>query len=285
MSIVPSVGVIGQGFVGTAVINGFKYVSDVKSYDKFKPGNGEEEFDAVIMQTVLFVCVPTPEDSFTGECNTSIVEEVLTKINARITELELYPTPVIIKSTIPHDFCRRFQALCPKLVLIHSPEFLTARRASHDFVTQSRAIIGTSDLQKEVHMSLPLQKVYRLFQGTFGEHFPIVRVSWEEAGLLKYAMNCFLATKVSLMNELVEICEAGNVNPQTVIDLMKGDGRIAVHHCEVPGPDGRRGFGGACFPKDLSALIHMAEVLGVNPTVLRGAQEKNIEVRNKPVPA
>lgn len=280
---IPSVGVIGAGFVGTAVINGFKYITDVKSYDKFKPGNGDAEFAQATLQDVLFVCVPTPEDKFTGECNTSIVEEVLVGLNARQTSLERRNVPVIIKSTIPHDFCREVQAICPSLTIIHSPEFLTERRASHDFATQSRVILGTSDQQKEVHMTLALQTVFRLFKGTFGEKFPVVRVSWEEAGLLKYALNCFLATKVSFMNELVEIAEAAGVDAGNVIDLMKGDGRISVHHMEVPGPDGKRGYGGACFPKDMSALISIAAKLGVDPKVLRAAVEKNLDVRNQPV--
>jgi UDPglucose 6-dehydrogenase len=132
-------------------------------------------------------------------------------------------------------------------------------------------------------MSLPLQKVESLFKATFGEHFPVVRIPWEEAGLLKYAMNCFLATKVSFMNEMVEIAEAGGVDPQSLIDLMKADGRIAVHHMEVPGPDGKRGYGGACFPKDMAALVSIAQKLGVEPRVLKAAIEKNHDVRNKPV--
>jgi UDPglucose 6-dehydrogenase len=272
---IPSVGVIGTGFVGTAVLNGFRYVTDVKTYDKFKPGNGDFEFDAAVLQDVLFVCVPTPEDKLTGECDTSIVEEVLSRVNTRLTELDLHSRPVIIKSTIPHDFCRRVQPLISKIALISSPEFLTERRASHDFATQSRVILGKC-------CELPLE-VHQLFRGTFGEKFPIVQVSWEEAGLLKYAMNTFLATKISFMNELAEICEASGVESKNVIDLMKGDGRISVHHCEVPGPDGRRGFGGACFPKDVAALIAIAEKLNVLPKVLRATREKNFEVRNKPV--
>jgi UDPglucose 6-dehydrogenase len=281
---VPTVGIIGTGFVGTAVLNGFKYVTDVSSYDKFKPGNGEVEFDVAIQQDVLFVCVPTPQDSFTGECNTSIVEEVLTKINARITELKLTIRPVIVKSTIPHDFCRRMQPLLPNITLIHSPEFLTERRASHDFATQSRVILGLGDIRTMPAVMFEATLVVnRLFYGTFGRRFDIVSVSWEEAGLLKYALNCFLATKVSFMNELVEIAEAAGVDPHRLIDLMKGDGRISVHHMEVPGPDGKRGYGGGCFPKDMAALISIAAQLGVEPKVLRAAVEKNIDVRNQPV--
>jgi UDPglucose 6-dehydrogenase len=281
---VPTVGIIGTGFVGTAVLNGFKYVTDCKSYDKFKPGNGDFEFDAAIIQDALFVCVPTPQDSFTGECNTSIVEEVLMRINARITDLKLNIRPVVIKSTIPHDFCRRMQEICPKLVIIHSPEFLTERRASHDFATQSRVILGMGDVRSMPKaMFEAVLVVNRLFYATFGKKFPVVGVSWEEAALLKYALNCFLATKVSFMNELVEIAEAAGVDPHTLIDLMKGDGRISVHHMEVPGPDGKRGYGGACFPKDMAALISIAAQLGVEPKVLRAAVEKNIDVRNQPV--
>jgi UDPglucose 6-dehydrogenase len=284
MNSLPSVGIIGCGFVGTAVLDGFKYVTDVVTYDKFKPGNSDADFNAAAQQDVIFVCVPTPADKLTGACDTSIVEEVLSRINNRAAELELIGRrPVIIKSTIPHNFCRQFQDFCLKLVIIHSPEFLTERRASHDFATQTRVILGTSGLQEEEITAIALKKVIALFKGTFGEKFPVLKVSWEEAGLLKYALNCFLATKISFMNELTEICEASGVEAKTVIDLMKGDGRISVHHMEVPGPDGQFGFGGACFPKDCEALISIALQLGVEPKVLIAAVEKNHQVRDKPV--
>jgi UDPglucose 6-dehydrogenase len=91
--------------------------------------------------------------------------------------------------------------------------------------------------------------------------------------------NCFFATKVSFMNEMFQICQAIGGDWNKAIEGFISDGRIGNSHIDVPGHDGDFGFGGKCFPKDLNAMIKKSEEIGVSPDVMKGAWEKNKEVR------
>ncbi len=264
----PSIGIIGCGFVGSAILNGFKYYTEVKVYDKFK--ENLDSLEDVVSQNVLFVCVPTPEGE-DGSCDTGIVREVLLEVNSAQSVLSDTPCkPVIIKSTIPPGFCATLQAECPSLEIIHSPEFLTERIAGLDFATQTRVILG-----RDRGVSQPVLDLFRsVFPG-----IQLMLCPWDVAALAKYGLNTFFATKISFFNELKQICDALGVDFSDVAYLMKNDGRISRHHMDVPGHDGKLGFGGACFPKDMSALISVAKAAGVDPKVLEAVIAKNDEVR------
>ena len=97
--------------------------------------------------------------------------------------------------------------------------------------------------------------------------------------MIKYMNNCYFATKVSFMNEMYQIADACGVDWGMAVDGFIRDGRIGHSHMSVPGPDGKFGFGGSCFPKDIQAMINFAESLDVNPTTMKGAWEKNLDVR------
>jgi UDPglucose 6-dehydrogenase len=266
----PSIGIIGCGFVGSAILNGFKYYTEVKVYDKFK--ENLDSLEDVVSQNVLFVCVPTPEGE-DGSCDTGIVREVLLEVNSAQSVLSDTPCkPVIIKSTIPPGFCATLQAECPSLEIIHSPEFLTERIAGLDFATQTRVILG-----RDRGVSQPVLDLFRsVFPG-----IQVMMCPWDVAALVKYGLNTFFAAKISFFNELKQICDALGVDFSDVAYLMKNDGRISRHHMDVPGHDGKLGFGGACFPKDISALISVAKAEGVDPKVLEAAATKNAEVRKR----
>jgi UDPglucose 6-dehydrogenase len=107
----------------------------------------------------------------------------------------------------------------------------------------------------------------------------IIKTASEIAEMIKYMTNCFLATKVSFANEIKQICDSCDIDYDKVIEYMLHDKRLGSTHFSVPGPDGRVGFGGSCFPKDINALISFAQDLGVEPQVLTAAWEKNLEVR------
>jgi UDPglucose 6-dehydrogenase len=102
-----------------------------------------------------------------------------------------------------------------------------------------------------------------------------------EAALAKYTINSFLATKVAFMNEIYEIAAAGGMDYNKVAQMVTLDTRIGRSHMQVPGPDGSFGFGGACFPKDTSALLKYAETLSQTPMVLDAAVKKNTLLRLK----
>ena len=119
-----------------------------------------------------------------------------------------------------------------------------------------------------------------MFRKVFQE-VTIVKTGSNTAETVKYFTNCFLATKVSFMNEMHQVCNAIDGDWQKAIEGFITDGRIGNSHIDVPGHDGDFGFGGKCFPKDPNAMIKRSEVLGVEPSVMKGAWEKNKEVRNK----
>ena len=147
-------------------------------------------------------------------------------------------------------------------------KFLTEANSFDDFKNQTRIIIG----------GRTAPKVKTMFRKAFPK-IPIIVTKSETAEMVKYFINCFLAAKVSFANEMYQLCEGIGVDFNKVVEYALYDERIGQSHLSVPGPDGSLGFGGHCFPKDLNAMMYIAEVAGIDPKVLRGIWEKNIEVR------
>ena len=97
----------------------------------------------------------------------------------------------------------------------------------------------------------------------------------ETAEMVKYLSNCFLATKVTFANEMYDICTAAGVDYDKVCEYALYDARIGKSHLAVPGPDGDRGFGGHCFPKDLAGMIAFAKEMDIVPEFLEAVQSSN----------
>jgi UDPglucose 6-dehydrogenase len=97
--------------------------------------------------------------------------------------------------------------------------------------------------------------------------------------LAKYVINCFLATKVVFMNEIQQLATAAGLDYNRIAGMIAHDPRIGQSHMRVPGPDGSYGFGGACFPKDTTALLKYADGLGINLNTLDAAVKKNTLLR------
>ena len=107
----------------------------------------------------------------------------------------------------------------------------------------------------------------------------MLQTNYETAELIKYMNNTFFATKVSFMNEMRQVSDKIGANWDEAVDGFVLDGRVGHSHLNVPGPDGKFGFGGSCFPKDIQAIIDFAKTVGVEPNVLKGVWEKNLQVR------
>lgn len=157
------------------------------------------------------------------------------------------------------------------------PEFLTEANAQADFNGQKQIVCGGSTGSVNA-----VREAYAMaFPGV-----PFVEMDSTEAELVKYFTNCGLACRVSLANEFKQIADALHVDYQKIIDVAKetssgkADTRMGLTHWDVPSKKcGLVGFGGSCFPKDLNALIYVARRLGVEPTCLAAAWQKNLEVR------
>ncbi len=261
-------GIIGNGFVGSAIMHGFIFhVDDIMIYDKDPKRSTHSMKELVNNSDVVFICVPTPMFE-SGECDLSIVEnvtEALSKykcINKKV---------VVIKSTVVPGTTEGLAKKYPEMNFVFNPEFLTERKARLDFINTSRIVLGSNKpLANDI-----VEKLYRL-------RFPytkVIKTDFGTAQLIKYMANCFFATKVSFMNEMYQVCEAINGDWDKALEGFITDGRIGNSHIDVPGHDGDFGFGGKCFPKDLNAMIKRAEELGVTPDVMKGAWEKNKQVR------
>jgi len=258
------IGVIGNGFVGTAIIEGFSNKIKVETYDKNKPSTCNSIADLCSKARLLFVCVPTPMNR-DGSCNTDIVESVISEINGADNQ-----NIAIIKSTIPPGTSFKLSQKYSNVEVVFSPEFLTEKNFINDFKTQNRVILGGE--------SETVEEVANLFSKHY-KKTTIVKTDFSTSEMVKYFLNCFLALKVSFSNEMYQVCEAINVNYENVLEAVLLDKRVGKTHFNVPGPDGKRGFGGSCFPKDINAMISFFNSVGVNPKVLKSAWDKNLEIR------
>jgi UDPglucose 6-dehydrogenase len=265
-----SIGVIGNGFVGSAVVYAFKQDCNVKIFD-LDANRATNTFEETINQDIVFICVPTPMiDVEGGECNLSIVETVFEQIAAKNKRTD---NTFVIKSTIPIGMTREFYRRYPNINIVHSPEFLTAKNAKIDFITSSRHIIGIPFYDGNTNQEL--HDLYtKRFQGSL-----ILTMDSNESEFVKYACNCYFATKVSYFNEIKLLSDKLDLDWNLVMDGVLSDGRIAKSHTSVPGHDGDRGFGGTCFPKDINSLIHIMETYGLDPMILKASWQQNKNVR------
>tara|TARA_R100000808_G_scaffold7892_1_gene22666 strand:+ start:21312 stop:22160 length:849 start_codon:yes stop_codon:yes gene_type:complete len=261
-----TIGIIGQGFVGTAVREGFRNHFNIETYDKFKRdvSTCDTLTELCGKANVIFVCLPTPMRK-DGSCDLSIVQQTVMNIDA-----EGQGNVAVIKSTVPPGTTGALNDKCKNIQVVFNPEFLTEANYIDDFKNQNRIIIGGPRPASTI--------VKNLFKKAFYTT-PIIKTGSSTAEMVKYFINCFLATKVSFANELKQICEHTDIDYDKVVEYALYDERIGKSHFSTPGPDGRRGFGGSCFPKDINAMITFASSLNVDPLVLSAAWNKNLEVR------
>lgn len=254
------VGVIGNGFVGEAQAFAFSPTTDLRVYDidPLKATHTKEELDEC---EFIFVCVPTPMRK-DGTQDTSYIDKVFEEA----VEGPIY----IIKSTVLPGTTDVLTKNYPKLRIIFCPEFLTERTAKLDMITQARIVLGgRKDLTA---------KVRELFEQRFMNRH-IIETDSTTAELIKYMNNTFFATKVSIMNEFKLLSDALGANWKDALYGFASDGRVGDSHLHVPGPDGRLGYGGTCFPKDVNALLTFAELFNVNLNTIAGGWKTNLEVR------
>ena len=256
-----TIGVIGRGFVGGAVENGFKDY-ETKAFDVSKDRQ-KDSLNEVLNQDYVFVCVPTPMTRPNGgTTNLSILNEAMEDLSKRNSDAIF-----IIKSTVPVGTTEKYCNKYKNLKIVHSPEFLTAANANKDFENPDRYIVGGKQPYAKKVRDLLIER----FPST-----PCLTTTSNESEMIKYAANCFLATKVSFFNEIFDFCMKKNVNWDTLIEGITLDKRIGESHCQVPGPDGNKGFGGTCFPKDINSLICQIQDENMVPLLLSAAWQVNL---------
>ena len=254
------VGIIGNGFVGEAQAFAFSPTYEIKIYD-VDPLKSINTLDEVHNCDVVFICVPSPMNE-DGSQNLTYIEDVFNDAD---------PGPIyVIKSTVIPGTTRLLQEKYKDLSIVFSPEFLTQRTAKLDMMTQARVIFGGNYITTEA-----LEKFYsKRFKNR-----NYIHTDPTTAELIKYMNNTFFATKVSFMNEFKILANKLGVDWETAVWGFASDHRLGDSHLDVPGPDGKLGFGGTCFPKDINAIIDVDNSNEVDMKVLKAAWETNLVVR------
>jgi UDPglucose 6-dehydrogenase len=215
----------------------------------------------------VFIAVGTPSRRGDGHADLSYVFAAAAEIAEALAEDPGGRTVIVTKSTVPVGTGRRVERILRNVLpqsrfdVASNPEFLREGSAITDFMRPDRVVIGTDSEQARAVMRTLYRPLYLL-------ETPIVFTTLETAELIKYAANAFLATKITFINEIADLCEAVGADVQHVARGIGLDGRIGGKFLHA-GP----GFGGSCFPKDCQALVRTAEIaktpLSIVDTVLR----------------
>lgn len=255
--------VIGYGVVGRAVFSGLSKViigsngHDLDAHDP--PAGYTKHFDYDYYDGIV-LCLPTPMGEF-GDCDDSLVKDYIKEI--RLNNISI---PILLKSTTSIETIEEFKH-DPSLTF--NPEFLTEANSTDEFKNQEFAIFGGNQS--------------RMWYETFvNAGIKINNVRFTDivkAAYAKYAINCFLATKTIFFNELRVMY--GDYNFDTLTELISMDPRIGNSHMMVPGPDGKMGFGGMCFPKDTNAFAKSARKMDKPLEVLEAVIQVNMNLRKQ----
>lgn len=238
------VGIIGHGYVGSAVAHSHRHDHLVIRDPKLEASSASMQ--NISECDVIYACLPSPSRP-DGTCDTSYLEH-------SIAELMTYPGMdqrlVISKTTAPPTTYESLHRRWPSIV--HVPEFLTANNHIESYESTPYFVLGGSESWCQ-----QAQAVLRCKFSLTDDRWMFTDIV--TASLYKYMMNTYLATKVTFLNEFYLLSESLGVDFQKLTDLAQHDHRIGPSHMQVPGPDGEYGWGGACFPKDLMAILKVAK--------------------------
>lgn len=252
---------MGVGHIGGALARWLE--SQGHRVVKFDPPQGLGSVEALGEAEIVFVCVPTPFDAVTGTFDPSYVDDAVAAIPGEKT--------VVIRSTVLPGTTLRLQREHANHRFLFNPEFLRQKTADEDMRNPDRQILGTTPKSEgdadRVFAVLPDAPVKEQMAAT-------------EAETVKYFGNAFLATKVIFAEQMHDLCRALGVDYDRVKRLAAADPRIGGSHLDVA-CDGYRGYGGACFPKDVRALISLGDALGADLGLLKTVERINGELRGE----
>jgi len=258
----PKIGIIGLGFVGGACKDFFSNYNKVYTYDIKVPSNCNNTKELIEKSDIIFICVPTPMKK-NGSTDLTTIYNIFSEINNLANLKNKY---FCIKSTVPIGTCDDLSKKFNKCNIVFNPEFLTERNALNDFKNQNRIILGGH--KKSF-------KIISDFYDSIFSNIPIVKTDYKTAEYVKYLTNSFLATKVSFANEMESLCFELNIDYSEVVRISTLDPRLGKTHWKVPGIDGKKGYGGSCFPKDIASLIFQFEENNVVAPIINASWERN----------
>jgi UDPglucose 6-dehydrogenase len=236
------IGICGLGFVGNAIhktLIEFRNI-EIFIYDLYKEIGSIND---LLITDIIFLCLPTPYDC---EENEFSKKEIINTL--KFLSDNNYEGIVLIKSTIEPKSTEKFAETYPNLLLMHNPEFLSARTAIEDFSNQKHIILGSSrncSVDK-------IDYIVNFYKTYFDSNISVCDSTISES--VKLFCNSFYAVKVQFFTELFETCKKLNIDYNETKELMLKNNWINPMHTNVPGHDGNISYGGMCFPKDTNAL-------------------------------
>jgi UDPglucose 6-dehydrogenase len=218
---------------------------------------------AIKESKIIFIAVGTPPND-DGSANLEQIKKVAQQVAASMNEYKV----IVNKSTVPIGTATKIKEIINSsspspFDIVSNPEFLREGSAVYDFTHPDKIVIGTtSDKALKI-----MQEIYRPL---YLIDIPFVITNPKTAELIKYACNAFLATKITFINEIANLCDKVGANVHQIAKAMGLDGRISPKFLH-PGP----GYGGSCFPKDTEALYHFASTCGYDFKLLKGVISAN----------
>lgn len=268
-----NVGIIGNGFVGNATSQFENKDTTVFIYDidknKCKPQ--DITLDSLCQKSdIIFICLPTPMTS-NGSCYLGIIEKVVSDMKNYI---DFDIIPVVLRSTVPVGTSEKFNCF-------FMPEFLTEANASNDFKNTECWVFGVKE--ENIEQNDKTKELMCHILNTNRQYHNIMSnntlfVNTKEAESIKLFKNTFLAVKVGFCNEFYRFCQGNSVDYNTVINGVITDERITQSHTRVPGIGGKFGFGGTCFPKDISSLQNQMLSIDVKSPIIDAVIKRNNEI-------
>ena len=261
----PLVAIVGHGFVGKAVERALH--PEVERF--LVDPNYNTTIDQLLSRepVLTFVCTPTPTTS-KGRIDAAVTVDAVLKL---ITHTK---SAVVLKSTATPDvidkICRQVEQSGNAGRFIYAPEFLTEKNADHEYCHPQYMVFGGMEQSVSELLQFLDTNSYIIFPKNTEDDGGIHVCHPVEASFVKYAINAFLAMKVTFFNQLWDAMadEPYSVQPLKVLKMLAAEPRLGNSHWRVPGPDNKRGFGGACFPKDVAALTTYSDKLSLLETVL-----------------
>lgn len=273
------IGIIGYGTIGKCVSDAFREKCRLHVYDPAKPKNSDEFEDSVEAvwerSQFVFICVPTPQrvrpGEYGGPFDGSAVDCCMESLGSQAGN----PAKrVILTSTTLPSRVAKYQEEWPHLCLVVCPEFGRQETARDDYLNPRFRILGGDENDAKA--------VQDLFTGFSAcSPCPVGFCDAVGAALIKYMNNAFLATKVSVLNQFHELWQKSGcaTDWMKLMEAWHLDERLGNSHYQVPGPDGDRGWGGKCYPKDVNALLREAEDMEVELSILKQMWNYNLSIR------
>lgn len=264
-----SFAIIGNGFVGqaTKILKTTSTKMLVYDIDPKKCDPEGTTLSDLAQCDIVFISVPTPMGK-DGRNHLSIVKSVVQDLKSNI---DITKTHIVIRSTV-------LPGTSDELDCYFMPEFLTEKNWDYDFRNCKNWIFGLKKGDNDDFKNKISKIINQAQEAGNIKYNDIHFVKNGEAEMIKYFRNTFLALKVSFCNEIYDLCVHKNIDYEQVQKLAPLDSRIGLSHTQVPGHDGKRGFGGTCFPKDTMALLREFEDCGVESFILKGAVERNLKL-------